>query len=159
MTRLLFCFFCILFFIVVQSQVVSDSWWPLWFAAYQAPLSFTISWSLVKFLSIESVMLSNHLILCYPLFLLPSIFPSIRVFPMSRLFISGGQSISSSASASVLPMNIHGWFPLGLTGFISSQSKGLSRVFSSTIWKHQIFGTKPYLYSNSHIHTWLLVKP
>ena len=120
---------------------MSDSWWPLWFAAHQAPLSFTISWSLLKFLSIESVMLSsNHLILCYPL-LLPSIFPSIRVFPMSRLFISGGQSIRASALASVLPKNIQGWFPLGVTGLISLQSKGPSRVFSTSQFKSIL----PYL--------------
>ena len=75
-----------------------------------------------------------------PLLLLPSIFPSMRVFSMSWLFASGGQSIGVSASASVLPMSIQGWFPLGLTGLISLLSKGLSRVFSSTtIWKHQFF--------------------
>ena len=80
---------------------------------------------------------SNHLILCCPLLLLPSIFPSIRVFSMSQLFTSGGQYIGASASASVLPMNIQGWFPLGLTGLISLLSKGLSRVFSKTTnWKH-----------------------
>ena len=72
----------------------------------------------------------NHLILCRPLLLLPSIFPSIRFFPMSQFFISGDQSIG--ASASVLPRNIQNWFPSGLTGLISSQSKGLSRVFSNT---------------------------
>ena len=75
--------------------------------------------------------------------------------PMSWLFASGGQSIG--ASASVLPMNIQGWFPLGLTGLISLQSMGLSRVFSSTtVWKHHFFGTQPSLWSNSYIHTWLL---
>ena len=76
------------------------------------------------------LMPSNHLILCHPLLLLSSIFPRIRVFPLSRLFASGGQSIGASASASVLP--IQGSFPLGLTGLISLLSKGLSRVFSST---------------------------
>ena len=87
-------------------------------------------------MSIESVMPSNHLILCYPL--LPSIFPSIKVFPMSQLFASDGQSIGASASASVLPMNIQDWFPLGLTDWISLQSKGLLRLFSNTtIQKHQ----------------------
>ena len=79
-------------------------------------------------------------------------------FPMSRLFESGGQSIG--ASASVLPMNIYGWFPLGLTDLISLLSKGLSRVFSSTtVWKHQFFGAQPSLRSSSHIRTWLLAKP
>ena len=107
-------------------------------------------------MSVESVMPSSHLILCYPLLLLPSVFPSIRVFPMSSLFTSGGQSIW--ASASVLPMNIQGWFPVGLTGLISLQSKGLSRVFfSSTVQRHQFFGAHPILLSNSHIHTWLWI--
>ena len=108
----------------------------------------------------ELVMPSNHLILCCPLVLLLSIFPSIRAFPMSWLFISGGQSIGASASTSVLPMNIQGWFPLGLTGLISLLSRGLSTVLSSTtIWKHQFFGTQPSLWSNSHIHTWLPERP
>ena len=76
---------------------------------------------------------------------------------MGQLFPSGGESIRASALASVLIMNIQGWFPLGRIGLISLQSKGLSKVFSSTtIWKHQFFGTQPSLWSNSHIHTWLL---
>ena len=75
-------------------------------------------------------------------------------------FTSGGQSIGVSALASVLPTNIQGWFPLGWTGWISLQSKGLSRVFSNTtVQKHQFFGTQPSLWSNSHIHTWPLEKP
>ena len=77
-------------------------------------------------------MASNHLVLCHPLLLLPSIFPSIRVFLMSQFFASGGQSIGASASPSVLPMNIQDWLPLGWTGLISLLSKGLSRVFSNT---------------------------
>ena len=96
-------------------------------------------------------MLSNHLILCLPL-LLPSIFPASGSFPMSQLPTSCDQSIGDSASASVLPMNIQGWFPLGLTGLLALQYKGLSRDFSSTtVWKHHIFGTQPSLWSNSHI--------
>ena len=87
---------------------------------------------LLKVTSIESVMLSNRLILCCPILLLPSVFPSIRVFSMSRFFTSGGQSIGASASASILPTNIQVWLPLGLTGLISLLSKRLSRVFSST---------------------------
>ena len=84
-------------------------------------------------------------------------FPASRSFPTSQLLASGGQSVG--ASASVLPMNIQGWFPLELTGFISLPSKGLSRVFSSTtIWKHQFFSVHPSLWSNSHIRTWLLEK-
>ena len=103
-----------------------------WTAACQAPLSSSVSWSFLRFMSIESVMLSNHLILCCPLLLLPSIFPRIRVFSNKSAFASGGQSIGASASASVLPMNIQGWFPLGLIGLISLLSKGLSRVFFSS---------------------------
>ena len=85
----------------------------------------------------------------------PQSFPASGSFPISWLFTSGGQSIRASASASVLPMNIQGSFPLGLTGLISLLSKGLSRAFS-TIWKHQFFSTQPSLWSNSHIHTRLL---
>ena len=92
-------------------------------------------------ISNESVMPSNHLILCCPLLLPPSIFSSIRVFSMSQLFASSGQSIAVLASASVFPMNTQDWFPLGLTGLISLLSKGLSRVFSNTtVQKHQSFG-------------------
>ena len=84
-------------------------------------------------------------------------FPASGSSPMSWLFTSGGQSIG--ASASVLPKNTQGWFPLGLTGLTSSLSKGLSRLFSvTTIQKHQFFGAQPYLWSNTHIHTWLLEK-
>ena len=90
----------------------------------------------------------------------PQSFPASGSFPMSWLFASGGQSTGVSASASILPMNIQDWFPLGLAGLISLQSRGLSRVFSNTIvWKHQSFSTQPYLWSNSYIHTWLLEKP
>ena len=99
-----------------------------WTAACEASLSITNSQSLLKLMSIESLMPSNHLILCCPLLLLPSIFTSIRVFPMSRLFVSGGTSTGASASASVLPMNIQGWFHWGLTGLISLLSKGPRRV-------------------------------
>ena len=90
-----------------------------WTTAHQASLSITNSWSLPKLMSIESVMPSNHLILCRPLLLLPSIFPSIRVFPVSQLFSSIGQSTGVSASASVLPMNTQDWSPLGWTSWIS----------------------------------------
>ena len=85
-------------------------------------------------------------------------FPASGSFPISSLSTSGGQSIG--ASASVLPMNSQNWFPLGLTGFISSKSKGLSRVFSNTtVQKHQFSDAQPFLLSSSHIHTWLLGKP
>ena len=86
--------------------------------ACQASLPITNSQGLLKLMSIESVMLSNHLILCHPLLYPPSIFPSIRVFPMNQFFTSGDQSIGISASASVLPRNIQDWFPLGRTGRI-----------------------------------------
>ena len=112
-------------------SVVSDSLRPLWTAACQASLSFTISQSLLKIMSIALLIPSNHLVLCHPFLLLPSIFPSIRVFSTSQLFASGGQSIGASASAPVLPMNIQEGFHLGWTGLISFQSKRLSRVFST----------------------------
>ena len=84
-------------------------------------------------------------------------FPASWSFQMSQFLASDGQSIG--ASASVLPMNIQGWFPLGLTVLISLVSKGLSRVFSSTtVWRHQFFSAQPSLWSNSHIHPWLLEK-
>ena len=102
-----------------------------WTAARQVSLSITNSRSSLKLTSIELVMPFNHLILCHPFLLMPSIFPSIRSFPTSQFFISSGQSIEASASASILPMNIQDWFPLGWTGWMSFQSKELSRVFSS----------------------------
>ena len=131
-----------------------------WTAARQAYLSITNSWSSLKLMPIESVMPSNHLILCCPLLLLPSIIPNIRVFSNESVLMSGGQSTGGPVIASVPPMNIQDWFPLGLTGWISLQSKGLSRVFSNTInQKHQFFWAQLSLWSNSHIHTWLLEKP
>ena len=87
-------------------------------------------------------------------------FPAPGSFQMSQFFAPDGQSIVAWASASVLPMNIQGWFPLGLTGLISLLSKRLSKVFSSTtVQKHQFFCAQPFLWFNSHIHTWLLEKP
>ena len=87
----------------------------------------------------------------------PESFPASGSFPMSQFFSSGGRSIG--ASASVLPMNIQDWFPLGLTGLITLQSKGLSTVLSNTaLQKHQFFGAQPSSQSNSHIHTWLQEK-
>jgi len=97
----------------------------------------------------------HHLILCHPLLLLPSIFPSIRVFSNE----SCSQSIGVSASPSVFPMNIQGWFSLGRTGWISLQSKGLSRISNTTGQKHQFFSTQFSIWSNFHIPTWLLEKP
>ena len=95
-----------------------------------------------------------------PLLLLPSIFPASGSFLISQLFESGGQSIGTSASSSVPPMHAQGWFPLGLTSLIFLQSKGLSKVFSSTpVWKHQFFSTQPFLWSKFRIRIWLLDKP
>ena len=104
-------------------QLLSHVWLSVtpWTVAHQASLSITNSWSLLKLMSIESVMPSNHLILCHPLLLLPSIFPASGSFPMSQFFTSGGQSIGVSASASVLPMNIQDWFTLGWTCWNSLQ--------------------------------------
>ena len=114
-----------------------------WTAACQASLFITNSQSLLKLMSIESVIPSNYLILCHPLLFLPSIFPASGSFPMSQLFASGGQSTGVSASTSFLPMNTQDWFPLGWTGCISLQSKGLSRVFSNTtVKKHQFFSAQ-----------------
>ena len=138
-----------------------------WAAAGQAFLSFIISQSLLKLMSTESVMPSNHFILCCPLHRLPSISPSIRLFssesalwirwPKLQLQLQSLElKLGAEASASVLPTNTQGLFPLGLTGLISSRSKGLSRVFSgTTVWKYQFFSTLPSLWFNSHIHTWL----
>ena len=94
------------------------------------------------------------------LLLLPPIFPSIRSFQMRQFFESGGQSIRVSASTWVLPMNTQDWSPLGWTGWISLQSKGLSRAFSNTtVQKHEFFSTQLSSQSNSHIHTWPQDKP
>ena len=114
-------------------------------AARQALLSSTISWNFLRFISIESGVLSNHLILCYPLLLLPSVFPNIRVYLMCQLFTSGGQSIGASTSSSILPMNVQGEFHLGLASLISMWFKGLSRVFSNTtVQKHLFFSAQPF---------------
>ena len=125
-----------------------------WTAARQASLSFTISWTLFRLTSIESVMPSNHLILCCPLLLLSSIFPSIGVFPKeSVLHIRWLKYWSFSFSTS--PSNKYsGLISFRKTGWISLQSKGLPRVFSNTtVQKHQFFGAQPSSQSNSHLHT------
>ena len=154
---------------VVVVHLLSPVWLFVipWTAACQAPLLFTVSWSLFKFMSIKLVMLSNHLILWCPL-LVPSIFPRIRVFSNESALCIRWPKCWISASVLVFPMHVQVWFPLRLTGLISLQSKGLSRVFSSTtIWKHQFFIAQPSLWSHmyymvqiwSHICTWLLKKP
>ena len=200
--------------IVVQLLSCVRLFVTLWTTARQASLSFTISQSLLKLMSTESEMPSNHLVLwhhlssCLQSFsaqlnsvtLLclafctqmdcsmsdppcpspeftqthahPTIsfsaapfsshlqsFPASGSFQMNQLFASGGQRIGASASASVLPMNIQDWFPLGLISLTSLISKELSRVLSSTIvQKHQFFSAQSFLHSKSHIHTWPLEK-
>ena len=126
-----------------------------WITACQASLSITNSRSLLKLMSIKSVTPSSHLILCRPLLLPPPILPASESFSMSQLI-----ETPVSASASVLPMNTQDWSPLGWTGWISLQSKWLSRVFSNTtVQKHQFFGTQLSSQCNSHIHMWPLEKP
>ena len=137
----------LLFFCSVQFTSVTKScpWLFVaqWTVAHQASLSITNSRNLFNLMSIESVMPSNHLILYHPLCLLPSLFPAWGSFQMSQFFASGGQITGDSASTSVLPMSIQDWFPLGWTGWISWQSKGLLRVFSTiTVWKHQFFSAQ-----------------
>ena len=147
--------------IEVSLQSLSHVWLfaTPWTAACQASLSITNSQSLLKLKSIELVMPSNHLILCHLLSSYLQPFLAWGSFQMSQFFASGNQSIGASAWVSVLSINIQGWSPLGFSGFISLQFKGLLRVFSSTIvWKHQFFGAQPSLWSNSHIHTWPLEK-
>ena len=131
-----------------------------WTAAQQASLPLTISQSLLKLMSTESVISSNHLILCCLLLLLPSIFPSIRVFYKESV-LPIRRPKYWSFSFSISPSNEYsGLISLGLTVWISLQSKGLSRVFSNTtLQKHQFFSAQPSLWSNSYIHTWLQEKP
>ena len=149
------------FFIVVNVKLLRFVWIfaTPWTAAHQASVSFTISWSLPKLMSTELVIPSNHLILCCPLLLLLSAFPSIMVISSeSTLHIRWPKSWSFSFSIS--PSNEYlGSISFRLTGFILL-SKRLSRVFSRIkIWKHQFFGTQTSLWSDSLIHTKLLKKP
>ena len=145
--------------IVVQLLSHVQMFVTQWTAACQVSPSFTVSQSFLKLVSVESVMPFSHPILCHPLLFLPSIFPSIRVFSSeSALHI---RWLKYRSSASVLPMNSQGWFPLGLSGLFESLKslEGFSRVFSSTtVRKPQFFSTQPSLVSNSHIHTCLLEK-
>ena len=139
---------------------MSDSLWPC-IVACEAPLSFTISQSLLNLMSIESVMPSNHLILCLPLLLLPSIFPSIRVFSNeSALRIRWPKYWSFTFSIS--PSNKYSGlisFRMDWLDILAAQGT-LSRAFSNTtIWKHQFFSVQSSLWSNSHIPIWLLEKP
>ena len=146
-------------FAVVQLLSHVQFFATAWTKACLAPLS-----SLSPEICSHSCLLSWW---CHPIisssvapFFRPQSFPASGPFPMSQSFASGGQSSRASASASVLPMNNQGWFPLELIGLLSLQSKGLSRVFySTTIGKHQFFSAQAFLWSNSHIYTWLLEKP
>ena len=114
----------------------------------------------LKLTSIESVMPSSHLILCDPFSSSPQSLPASESFPMSQLFTWGGQSTGVSASAWFFPKKSQGWSPSECTGWISLQSKGLSRILSNTtVQKHQFFSTQPSSQSNSHIHTWPQEKP
>ena len=131
-----------------------------WTAACQASLSITNSWSLLKLMSISWWCHPTLLNPLCPLLLLLQSSPASGSFPVSQFFASVGQSIEASVSALVLPVNIQDWFPLGLTGLISLQSKGLSRVFSSTtIQKQHFLNTQTSLWSSLHSRTHLLKKP
>ena len=131
-----------------------------WTITRQASLSFTISWNLLKLMSIQSVMPSNHLILCHPLLLLSSIFPSIRVFS-NELALGIRWPKYWSFSFSISPSNEYsGLISFRIDWLDLLAVQGTLRVFSSiTVQKHQFFSTQPFLWSNSQIHTWLLEKP
>ena len=145
--------------VVVQDLSCVQFFATPWTEVRQASLSFAISQNLLKLISIELVMPSSHLILFIPFSSCLWSFPTSGSFPVSWLFASGGQSIGASVSALVLPVNIQGWFPLGLPDLISLLSKGLSRVLPNpTVQKHQFFNAQPSLWSSSHICTWLLEK-
>ena len=145
----------------VHCSVMSNSETPQT-AAHQASLSVTNSWSWYLYNSCPSSRWWHPIISfsVAPFSSCLQSFPASGSFPMNQLFASGGQSIGVSASTSVLPVNIQDWFPLGWTGLVSLQSKGLSSVFSNTtVPNHQFFSTQLSLWANSHIHTWLLEKP
>ena len=135
-------------------SVVSNSLRPHGLQHARLPCPSTTAGVCSNSMSIESVMPSKHLILCDPLLLLPSIIPSIRIFSNESALHIRWPSIGVSVSESIVSMNVQDLFPLRLTGLISLLPKGLSRVFSSTtVQKHQFFGTQPSLWSNSHICT------
>ena len=153
------CKLTFLYKFLFSGSVVSKSVIP-WTATYHVSLSITNSWSCSN-----SSPLSQwcHLTIWFSVVPFSShlqFSPASGSFPVSQFFISGGQIIGVSASASVFSLNVQDWFPLGWTGWISLQSKGLSRVFSyTTVQKHQFFSTQLSLQSSSHIHTWPLEKP
>ena len=143
--------------VVAQSLSRVQLTGTLWTAAHQPSLSFTVSWSLLKLMSIESMMPSNHLILSSPS---P---PAFKLSQHQGLFqwVGFSHQVAKHWNFSFSPSNeCLGWFSLGLTRLISLQPKGLSIVFSSTtVWKYQFFCAQPFLWPNSHIHAWLLEKP
>ena len=147
-----------MYFVCAQFNSVTQSCPTLCDPMDCSVLAFSVHHQLpelmLKLMSIESVMPSNHLILCCPLLLLPSIFPSIRVFSNESVLCIRWEKYWSFSFSISPSKNIQDRFSLGLTGLISLQSKGLSRVFSNAIvQKHQFFSTKLSLWSNSHIHT------
>ena len=155
--NLIHCFACIS---SAQSLIHVQLFTIPWTIARQASLFFTNSQSLLKLMSIESVMLSTISSSVVPFTSCLQSFPISGSFPASQLFALNGQSIGVSASTSVQPLNIQDWFPLGWTGWTSLLSKLLLRVYSNTtVQTHQFFGTQLSLWSNSHIHTWLLETP
>ena len=132
--------------VVFSCSVLYASFWPHELQHSRLPCSSLpcSSPSLLKLISTESVMPSNHLVICHFFSSCLQSFPASGSLPVSQLFTSGGQNIGASASESVLPMNTQDWFPLGLTGLISLLSKGLSRVFSHiTVEKHLFLGAHP----------------
>jgi len=145
--------------VIVQSLSHVQLFATPWTAACQASLSFSISWSLLRLMCLELVTPSSHLILCHALLLLPSVFPSIRVFSQ-ELVLCNRWSKYWSFSFSISPSNEYsGLISFRINWLTSLQSKGLSSIFSSTtVWKHQFFDTQPFLWTNSHFRTWLLEK-
>ena len=143
----------------VQHSVVSDSLRPHGLQHARVPCTSPTPGKLLKLITMSQWCHPTISSPVVPFFSCLQSFPELGSFLISQFFASGSQGIGVSASASFLPMNTQDWLPVGLTSLISLQSKGLSRVFSSTtIQKHQFFGTQPSLWSNSHIHTWLLEK-
>ena len=159
----LFYIFTKYFMIQFSSVQLLSQFWLFatpWIAALQTSLSITNSRSSLKLMSIESVMPSSHLIFCRPLFLLPPIPPSIRVFSCESTLRMRWPKYWSFSFSIIRSKKHPGLISLEWTGWISLQSKGLSRVFSNTtVQKHQFFSAQLSSQSNSHIHTWLLEKP
>ena len=156
-------FLCGIFFcFLVSVQLLSCVWllWPHGLQHARIPCSSPTPWACSNSCPLSWWCHPTTLSFVVPFSFYLQSFPSSGYFPRSQFIPSGGQSTGSSASASVHPMNIQDWFPLGWTGFISLQAMGLSRVFSNTtVQKHQFFHAQLSLWSNSHIHAWPLEKP